>query len=243
MEAVILAAGRGQRMEGLAKPFYKPLLEINGMPLVAYAVEYASASGVERVTVVASSANYNDISEALSSYSKWVRLVVQEEPAGPGHATMIGLSDAVHDQTMLLMSDNVMDQDIVVDMAFNSRVNQTDAIGVRTVTLEQASRFTRIQHAHSDNENYKFVEGTAVGIDDIWIDGNVKVWCGPVVFQTSRAFDVLSNEWANRKESSEMKIGPYLNTIMRWPTHLYDVKAFDVGIPSAYIASKNGDLV
>jgi GTP:adenosylcobinamide-phosphate guanylyltransferase len=38
-------------MEGLAKPFYKPLLEINGMPLVAYAVEYASASGVERVRV------------------------------------------------------------------------------------------------------------------------------------------------------------------------------------------------
>ena len=52
MEAVILAAGRGQRMEGLARPFYKPLLEVNGMSLVAYAVEYASASGAQRVTVV-----------------------------------------------------------------------------------------------------------------------------------------------------------------------------------------------
>lgn len=236
MEAVILAAGRGQRMEGLARPFYKPLLEVNGMSLVAYAVEYASASGAQRVTVVVSSANRNDIAAALSSYSTWVQFVVQDAPAGPGHAAMVGLQNANDDQTMLLMSDNVMDQDTVASMALDSQMKNSDAIGVQTVPLSQSGRFTRIQRRRGFDGQYIFVEGGSVGEDDVWSGQHAKVWCGPVIFQTGRALKVLSDEWSNHSQSCEMKIGPHLNAILRHPVYLYDVKAFDVGIPTAYIA-------
>lgn len=242
MEAIILAAGRGQRMEGLAKPFYKPLLEINGMPLVAYAVEYASAAGAELVTVVASSANYEDIKDAVSSYSRWARLLVQEDPSGPGHATMIALLEAEYEQTMLLMSDNVMNQHEVVDMAIHSRINKTDAVGTRTVTMDQASRFTRIRKKKNKESKYTFVEGTPVETDDQWPDGSgVKVWCGPLIFNSGVALKVFQNAWIRRdSNSSEMKIGPYLNDILQKETKLFDVSAFDVGIPSAYAEHKNG---
>jgi len=243
LEAVILAAGRGQRMEGLAKPFYKPLLEINGMPLVAYAIEYASAAGAELVTVVTSTSNHDDIAEAVSSYSRWARLVVQEEPAGPGHATLVALLEAEFEQTMLLMSDNIMNQNEVVEMAMHSRITGTDAVGVRTVTPEQASRFTRIQDKKSDKSKYTFVEGTPIGEEDTWHDGSgVKVWCGPLIFDTGTAIRVLADAWIGRDHDnvSEMKIGPHLNKIMLKDPQLFDVAAFDVGIPSAYIAQMNG---
>ena len=149
---------------------------------------------------------------------------------------MVGLLNAKDDQTMLLMSDNVMDQDIVSSMALDSQIKNSDAIGVQTVPLSQSSRFTRIQRKEGFNDQYIFVEGGSVGKNDVWSGQNAKVWCGPVIFQTSRALKVLSDEWSQHSQSFEMKIGPHLNAILRHPIHLYDVKAFDVGIPTAYAA-------
>ena len=237
MEAVILAAGRGQRMEGLAKPFFKPLLELNGIPLLAYAVEYASASGATSCCVVVSPHNKDEVSKVLSSYSQWIRIVVQEEPLGPGHATLLALKEVKSDTTMLLMSDNIMDQDTVVRMALDSAMTGDNAIGVRTVSMQQAHRFTRIRS--NGNESYDYVEGPSVTLDDAWQGSTeVKVWCGPVIFNTNKALQVFS-EASKSSESAngELKIGPYLSQILSGRTMLVDVEAIDVGIPSAYAES------
>jgi len=237
MDAVILAAGRGQRMVGLAKPFYKPLLEINGLPLIAYAVEYASAAGAAHVTVVASYENFGDIRDALHRYSGWVTIDVQETPSGPGHATLVGMGRSRGGATMLLMSDNIMDQDAVVAMATNCRIHSMDAIGVRSVTREQASRFTRLRFNYG--KPFTFVEGIEVTDRDLWIDDTVKVWCGPVIFDTEIAYDILSTAWNTHDKETEMKIGTHLNSILRSPFSICDVKAFDVGVPAVYMAHTN----
>ena len=243
MEAVILAAGRGQRMEGLAEPFFKPLLELNGIPLLGYALKYAEVAQAEHVTVVVSPSNRLVIEHVTDEYNDWVSLAVQEQPFGPGHAAMIGLEHVKTTKTMLLMSDNIMNVDTVIDMAATANERDCDAVGIRLVEPDHSSRFTRIRLRPSGL--YVYVEGTEVSDDDIWpLTKEVAVWCGPLIFDSEKAHSVLSRAFLNANiasSSAELKIGPYLDQIMNVETQLFNVEAFDVGIPSEYIERQNDE--
>jgi bifunctional N-acetylglucosamine-1-phosphate-uridyltransferase/glucosamine-1-phosphate-acetyltransferase GlmU-like protein len=233
MESVILAAGRGQRMEGIAKPFFKPLLEINGIPLITYAAEYASSAGATRVTVVASDANADDIKKALKMYASWVDVVIQSEPRGPGNATLIGLNNTDCASVMLLMSDNIMNTATVSQMATAAMINDTDAVGTAQVRLARADRFTRVRISADGHHSY--VEGIPLSIEDESSKDTATVWCGPLIFNRGTAVTVLTSaQDAANGEAGEFKIGPYLNKIMRPGALLMDVNAMDVGIPAAY---------
>lgn len=231
MEAVILAAGRGQRMTGIAKPFYKPLLEINGLSLLAHSVQYAIAAGIEKVCVVASPQNVHDIEAAIVDAGLEVSIAIQHEPLGPGHAALVGLSAVRSQRCALFLSDNIMDEQLVVDMIHECRLNDLDAVATCDVHRAQASRFTRVRKLQDNT--YSYEETTPVTDDDLWSKDEdiVKVWCGPLVFGTMRAIGVLGRA---ENTGNELKIGPHLTAIMRSPTLLADVKAMDVGIPSEY---------
>lgn len=241
LEAVVLAAGRGQRMKGISKPFFKPLLEINGIPLIAYAVDYALTAGATRVVVVVSPKNKDAMAETLARYGDLVSVAVQPKPLGPGHATLIGLYSVTDDTTMLLMSDNLMDADKVKEMTVECTTSGSSGIGIRVVSLEQASRFTRVRS--NDSDAYAYVEGTQVTHEDIW-PGTDKahVWCGPLIFQTASARSALENALnSGSGKNEELKIGPYLSQILGPQVVVADVNAMDVGIPSAYLEKILGE--
>ena len=231
MEAVILAAGRGQRMVGVAKPFYKPLLEVNGLSLLAHSAEYAAAAGIERAVVVASPHNVDDIEHALDACSIKTTIMIQHDPSGPGHAALVGLSAIHSERCMLLLSDNIMDKTAVVSMVNKCKQEDANAVAICDVDRAQASRFTRIRN--NVNGLYSYEETTPITDEDLWEpNGNiVKVWCGPLIFDTRRAIGALSTV---ENTAGELKIGPHLTKIMRSPTLLVDVNAMDVGIPLAY---------
>lgn len=50
-QAMILAAGRGERMRPLTDNTPKPLLEVNGKPLIAYHLERLTQAGIQRVVI------------------------------------------------------------------------------------------------------------------------------------------------------------------------------------------------
>lgn len=237
LESVILAAGRGQRMAGLAKPFHKPLLELNGVSLVEHAITYASVAQAEHVTVVVSPSNADDITAIIKKYGGWVTTAVQDEPLGPGHAALVGLEHVDSERAMLLMSDNIMNKKVVAEMALHTVETGSDAIGVRHVGADLAARFTRIRVRPSGMLEY--VEGTEVDDNDRWPGGNtVAVWCGPVFFNANTARGIFERKLL-QLESGEMKIGTELSSIMSDRTALFDVEAFDVGVPSEYLEQRN----
>src|SRR5581483_5457756 len=51
MKALILAAGRGERMRPLSDHRPKPLLEVRGKPLIAWHLEALARAGVREVVV------------------------------------------------------------------------------------------------------------------------------------------------------------------------------------------------
>ena len=95
---VILAAGKGTRMnEGLASPIPKVMFELNGKPIIYWAVKLLQDAGIERIALVV---GYKQ--ELIRDYFKdKVEYAFQAEQLGTGHAVaqakylLGGQSDAV----------------------------------------------------------------------------------------------------------------------------------------------------
>jgi len=70
MHAMILAAGRGERMRPLTDHTPKPLLEVGGKPLILYHVERLVAAGLRNIVI--NHAHLGDrIEAALGNGSRW----------------------------------------------------------------------------------------------------------------------------------------------------------------------------
>lgn len=52
-QAIILAAGRGQRLGDITKDLPKPLLEVKNKTLIGYAIDFIKDIGIEDITIVA----------------------------------------------------------------------------------------------------------------------------------------------------------------------------------------------
>ncbi|MEX1221596.1 MAG: nucleotidyltransferase family protein [Idiomarina sp.] len=92
--AMILAAGKGQRMQPLTDTTPKPLLKVAGKPLIVYHLEKLASLGVKRVVI-----NHAHLGEqfpaALGDGSKWgLTIVYSPEPPG-GLETAGGIIQAL----------------------------------------------------------------------------------------------------------------------------------------------------
>lgn len=83
MKALILAAGRGQRMRPLTDRIPKPLLEVRGKPLIAWHLEALARAGVSEV-VVNTAWLEDQIPAALGDGARW-NLAIRYSMEGRDH--------------------------------------------------------------------------------------------------------------------------------------------------------------
>ena len=88
VEAVVMAAGEGRRLRPLTERFAKPVLPIDGRPVVVTLLHELRAAGIDRVTVV--TGHLAEQVEALLG-GLGVRFVRQPEPLGSADAVRRGL--------------------------------------------------------------------------------------------------------------------------------------------------------
>ena len=80
MKAMILAAGRGERLRPLSDRVPKPLVEAGGKPLVAWHLERLAAAGCREVVINVSHLGHR-IMERLGDGARWgVRIAFSQEP-------------------------------------------------------------------------------------------------------------------------------------------------------------------
>jgi len=94
MRAMILAAGRGKRMQPLTNLTPKPLLTVAGKPLIEYIIEKLVGAGVSQIVI-----NHawlgDQIESQLGDGSRWgVKIIYSPEPDG-GLETAGGIINAL----------------------------------------------------------------------------------------------------------------------------------------------------
>lgn len=106
MKAVILAAGRGVRLQPLTENRPKQMLPLAGKPLIGHILDRLRHINVERVVIVV-----GIMGEVIRKYVKTLNLpfpveyVEQLEPKGTGHATALAAERIKGDHFLLLYGD------------------------------------------------------------------------------------------------------------------------------------------
>ncbi|HAR99548.1 MAG: Glucose-1-phosphate thymidylyltransferase [Candidatus Moranbacteria bacterium GW2011_GWC2_37_73] len=106
MQIVILAAGRGTRMNELTDDVPKPMLEINGKPILAYKLEALPAEIKEVIFVIGYLGNQIQQYFGDSYAGKKISYVVQEQLNGTGGAVHL-VKDLVVDDFLVMMGDDL----------------------------------------------------------------------------------------------------------------------------------------
>ena len=125
--AVILAAGRGERMRPLTDTVPKPLLPVGGKPIIAWQIERLAAGGFRDIVVNHSHLGAR-IEEALGDGSRHgVRIAYSHEPAALETAGGIA-------QALRLLADEpfaVVSGDIYTEFDYATLRPRIDAIAAR----------------------------------------------------------------------------------------------------------------
>jgi len=106
MKGVILAAGKGTRMQGLCDELPKPLLPVGNRPVLVHTIGQLEAAGVDEVLLVIGH-QAPLVRGALGERCGGVRLryVVQEDPKGTGQATALAEDFAAGEPFLMLFGD------------------------------------------------------------------------------------------------------------------------------------------
>jgi len=108
MKAVILAAGKGTRMQGLCDELPKPLLPVGNRPILSYTLAQVEASGIDEALLVVGH-RAEQVRDTLGAACGRValRYVVQSDPKGTGQATALAEEFAAGEPFLLMFGDIV----------------------------------------------------------------------------------------------------------------------------------------
>lgn len=90
MQAIVLAAGEGERMRPLTVSYPKAMLPVGGKPLLEHLLGRAKEAGVERFVIVVGHQKEKLMDHFGDGSGLGIKIeyVVQEERLGTGHALL-----------------------------------------------------------------------------------------------------------------------------------------------------------
>lgn len=116
-QAVILAAGEGQRLRPLTASRPKVMLFIGGKPILQYVVEALVQSGIRRLIIVIGyrKEQVQDYFSAGQDFGAEINYVIQEHQLGTAHALKqaAGMTD---DRFIVLPGDNIIEADTLTPL-------------------------------------------------------------------------------------------------------------------------------
>lgn len=137
-QAVILAAGEGQRLRPFTATRPKSMLCLAGRPVLHYVIQALADNGIREVVVVAGyrKEQVYDYFGAGERYGITINYVTQEKQLGTAHA-LREAADQVSEDFLVLPADNYIDEGTIADFVNQSpaavlvkRVNEPERYGV-----------------------------------------------------------------------------------------------------------------
>lgn len=177
LSCIVLAAGANTRLAGIVPPFCKPLIPINGKPLINHAIEHAKFDWkCDRIIVVASTENVKQLTQVVEPDNS-IRWVIQPTPDGVVDAIKRGLELVTSEMVLILCADNLFDigQMLPSDLDIFIK-DKIAAVACRSLPVEEATRFSRVG---SGANQYPAITM------DMPTRGSALCWIGPLILKTN----------------------------------------------------------
>lgn len=108
MKAVVLAAGRGKRLRPLTNYILKPLLPIEGKPMIGEVIKNLETLDISEIIVVIGGKG-NEIKKYLKNFDAPISYVKQDPPLGTAHA-LSAASEKIDGDVLVTASDAIYPQ-------------------------------------------------------------------------------------------------------------------------------------
>lgn len=158
MTAMILAAGRGERMRPLTDAVPKPLLEVHKKPLIVWHIEKLASLGFSQIVINIAHLGYK-IPEALGDGSKWgVSLIYSDEQSSGGLESAGGIIKAlplIKSETFLVVNGDVW-SDYEFDDNFDLGDDLAHLILVKNPEHNQGGDFALLKNRVLNDAKEKF---------------------------------------------------------------------------------------
>lgn len=138
-QAIILAAGEGQRLRPFTAVMPKVMLRIADRPILEYVIEALTENGIRRIIMVVGyrKDQVQDYFGSGQNFGVEIKYVVQSQQLGVGHA--IKQAEALaDDRFMVIMGDNMVDPETIESLA------QATPETILTKTIEDSSRYKSV---------------------------------------------------------------------------------------------------
>ncbi|MGO2274400.1 N-acetylmuramate alpha-1-phosphate uridylyltransferase MurU [Pseudoalteromonas nigrifaciens] len=157
MKAMILAAGRGQRMMPLTKNMPKPMLAVAGKPLIEHHIVNLKAAGITEI-VINLAWQGDKIKDYFANGSKWgVNIRYSQEVAG-GLETAGGIIAALPllgDTFIVINGDIYTDYDVSALTQLHLQAGEAHIVLIENPPHNPNGDFA-LSHLSSDSQKYTF---------------------------------------------------------------------------------------
>ena len=156
MQAIILAAGEGVRLRPYTQLIPKPLMTVNGIPLLTFHIDKLNSLGIsnEKIIVVISHLR-EEIAGFLKRFHRETKIVQQGEKKGTAAAVSYA-KDLISDNEILIVyGDTIFEDDL------KEFIKEENAIGVYEV--EDVSRFGKVVAENGYLKEIKEKSGSGKG--------------------------------------------------------------------------------
>lgn len=141
MKGIILSGGAGTRLRPLTKITSKQLLPIYNRPMIYYPLNTLLKAGIKDILIIVSAQYAGDYLSLLGSgkeFSANFTYEVQDEPRGLADAFIIGENFIDHENVVMVLGDNIIEDDISEDIksfkggakVFAKKVHDPERFGV-----------------------------------------------------------------------------------------------------------------
>lgn len=172
MFALTIAGGRGERLKPLTDTLPKPMVPVNGRPLISYQIDWMRANGVTDVVFLCGylGEKIRDFVGDGKAFGIRAHYCIEQTPLGRGGAVRQGLSLVPEDEKLVLVAngDVVTDQPVSELIELHRRKHAT-----ATMTLVPYPSQYGIVEVDKDQLVTSFVEK---GKLPLWINAGVYVF-------------------------------------------------------------------
>lgn len=120
MQAVIMAGGKGTRLQGVSTEIPKPMFRVEGKPILEYQIESLRRSNIDQVTLIIGHLGkvIRDYFGDGKEYGVSISYIEEEQPLGTAGA-LFYLKEQIEDDFVLVFGDLVLDIDFNRFMGFH----------------------------------------------------------------------------------------------------------------------------